>query len=600
MGISLETLALAKQLAGGGGGSGGGSGGGGGSALPEVTSEDNGKVLSVVDGEWAANSIDAAGAGYSVEIQNGKTVAMDMSMYSTEDTESFWYGVYQWYSDSYIPFEDADSIIVTMDNGSPIEIPKNIELSEYNYAFIFGEMDEDGHPIFTNYPIYVYVYDDGSLGYILSQTDIDHIVITGRKRTVVPTEDFKLAAAASVNPGYESKNRGTVFGAYFYASESQKDGWDGIYEHSNSSFDPSGFYIQEGYPLYVTIDDEDECAVYAQYNYETDNGYIYGEMTDSGVPDFTNYPFCIVYDWSEGLTIYTQTSGYWISVDAECDEYVEVSSEFYNAVKSCGGVTMLTDGSTYGSVRGINAQYEGQNYTMGRSAFAVGDQTMASGENSFAEGNRTHAGGRASHAEGNGSLASGENSHAEGLNTEANGSNSHAEGLGAIASGYASHAEGRNTTASDDSAHAEGYYTTASGENSHAEGSYTIASGDGSHAEGISTIAKGSHQHVFGKYNIEDPDITVYTGGTYVEIVGNGNYIQRSNARTLDWNGNEVLSGKLTVGADPTNPMDVATKKYVDQNGGGMPASANAGDFLVYNGTAWVAQAVPSANGVSF
>jgi hypothetical protein len=46
--------------------------------------------------------------------------------------------------------------------------------------------------------------------------------------------------------------------------------------------------------------------------------------------------------------------------------------------------------------------------------------------------------------------------------------------------------------------------------------------------------------------------------------VGNGADGARSNARTLDWNGNEVLAGKLTVGAGPVNKMDVVTKQYVD------------------------------------
>jgi hypothetical protein len=52
-----------------------------------------------------------------------------------------------------------------------------------------------------------------------------------------------------------------------------------------------------------------------------------------------------------------------------------------------------------------------------------------------------------------------------------------------------------------------------------------------------------------------------------VEIVGKGTSSSaRSNARTLDWNGNEVLAGKLTVGTAPTANMDVATKKYVDNS----------------------------------
>jgi hypothetical protein len=40
----------------------------------------------------------------------------------------------------------------------------------------------------------------------------------------------------------------------------------------------------------------------------------------------------------------------------------------------------------------------------------------------------------------------------------------------------------------------------------------------------------------------------------------------RSNARTLDWQGNEVLAGKLTMGAAPTADMDAATKQYVDNS----------------------------------
>ena len=51
----------------------------------------------------------------------------------------------------------------------------------------------------------------------------------------------------------------------------------------------------------------------------------------------------------------------------------------------------------------------------------------------------------------------------------------------------------------------------------------------------------------------------------HIEVVGGGKtstYL--SNARTLDWFGNETLAGKLTVGAGPTDNMDVATKQYVD------------------------------------
>ena len=94
--------------------------------------------------------------------------------------------------------------------------------------------------------------------------------------------------------------------------------------------------------------------------------------------------------------------------------------------------------------------------------------------------------------------------------------------------------------------------------------------GDYATAEGYGTIANHRSQNVFGEYNIADDGLgTKEDRGTYIEIVGNGNKnddetISRSNARTLDWNGNEVLSGKLTVGAGPNAAKDVTTKEYVD------------------------------------
>ena len=176
------------------------------------------------------------------------------------------------------------------------------------------------------------------------------------------------------------------------------------------------------------------------------------------------------------------------------------------------------------------------------------ENNIASGNYSHAEGNETTASGDYSHAEGSGATASGMCSHAEGNSTTASGDYSHAEG-NSWASGYNSHAEGTYTKASGTSSHAEGATTAASGTSSHAEGAVTTASGDYSHAEGSGTIANHASQHVFGEYNIVDPSsANAGSRGTYVEIVGNGNANSKSNARTLDWSGNEVLQGSLTLG----------------------------------------------------
>jgi len=127
----------------------------------------------------------------------------------------------------------------------------------------------------------------------------------------------------------------------------------------------------------------------------------------------------------------------------------------------------------------------------------------------------------------------GANSVALGNNTTASGINSTALGAGTTASGFASHAEGNNNY--------------ATGDNSHAENASNTASGDYSHVQGHFNNSYRRSQHVFGEYNVADqPSGTTSTDrGTYVEIVGNGTSTFRSNARTLDWDGNEILAGTL-------------------------------------------------------
>lgn len=174
--------------------------------------------------------------------------------------------------------------------------------------------------------------------------------------------------------------------------------------------------------------------------------------------------------------------------------------------------------------------------------------------------------------------------------------------------GTNSHAEGFNTTASQSYSHAEGCATTASGLHSHAEGNGTTASGDNSHAEGLSTIASGEESHVQGKYNIED------TSNKYADIIGNGTIIKRSNAATVDWEGNAWFAGDVYTGSTSgTNKDDgskkLATEEYVNSSiaAGGTDislglTSAAVGQIIKVkavdeNGkpTAWEAVDIPSA-----
>ena len=190
---------------------------------------------------------------------------------------------------------------------------------------------------------------------------------------------------------------------------------------------------------------------------------------------------------------------------------------------------------------------------VGDYSHAEGSDTTASGMYSHAEGKNTTASKDCSHAEGSDTTASGMYSHAEGKNTTASGLYSHAEGVLTTApfecshaegrsttAGLYSHAEGVSTTASGIYSHAEGNNTTASHDCCHAEGSDTTASGWYSHAEGYYTKASGRYSHVQGKYNIDD------LNEKYAHIVGNGTSdTARSNAHTLDWEGNAWYAGTV-------------------------------------------------------
>ena len=159
----------------------------------------------------------------------------------------------------------------------------------------------------------------------------------------------------------------------------------------------------------------------------------------------------------------------------------------------------------------------------------------------------------------------GTGSFAFGDDVEASGDYSHAEGSGSISTAEAAHAEGSNGMAAGDSSHVEGLFCGTCSE--------------ASHAEGTNTLATRKSQHVFGENNVweytegyqytpmDDPAIN--EKGEFIEIVGNGDFYEGeySNARTLDWDGNERLAGDLYVHAeeDGTGGDKVATEDDLEE-----------------------------------
>jgi len=287
----------------------------------------------------------------------------------------------------------------------------------------------------------------------------------------------------------------------------------------------------------------------------------------TGEANATIYDFVYENAFQKTSYLLSHISPYAYISNRETIKIIQIRVESYDKeTETCSGKIQLS--STLDAENSLNNEKlyikDLAKLASGIYSHAEGYCTVASGRYSHAENRSTSAFGDYSHAEGESTIASDKYTHAEGMTTIASQDGAHAEGMNTIASGYASHAEGEDNTASGASAHAEGYGTTASADNAHAEGFNTIASSAYAHAEGNYTIAQRQSQHVFGEYNIPDNNGTQYTKGNYIEIVGNGTSSSRSNARTLDWSGNETLAGKLTVGSAPTNAMDVTTKQYVD------------------------------------
>ena len=213
------------------------------------------------------------------------------------------------------------------------------------------------------------------------------------------------------------------------------------------------------------------------------------------------------------------------------------------------------------------------NTVSGGAGIALGGEHTVTANYAVAEGYGNHSTAYNTHAEGYQTNATKNSAHSEGNSTTASGNSSHAEGYNTTASAQSAHAEGYSSEATGSATHAEGYGTHATATGAHAEGKQTTASGNYSHAGGVGTTANSLSQTVFGEYNAVDSGYTASNvRGTYVEIVGNGSDAQNlSNARTLDWNGNEWLAGKVSVGSSSTPPTinannELTTKKYVDDS----------------------------------
>ena len=118
---------------------------------------------------------------------------------------------------------------------------------------------------------------------------------------------------------------------------------------------------------------------------------------------------------------------------------------------------------------------------------------------------------------------------------------------------------GVNSTAGGKQSLSFGLSTQALGNSSQAFGQATIANTVFSTTFGNNTISTGRASMVIGQYNIEDTsDTTEYSmygsnARKYLFTIGNGTADNaRSNALTVDWNGNTTIAGSLTLNGTTT------------------------------------------------
>lgn len=306
----------------------------------------------------------------------------------------------------------------------------------------------------------------------------------------------------------------------------------------------------------------------------SENSHAEGYKNIAGTKCFT------ITDWNETNKSYTLDSVEGLTDgDRLSMEWIESYSD-YGAIVSIDSITntITVDNFIIGSSSDESVEkklFVHNKPWLGTHSYGYGTHTEGADNIalltcSHAEGRGNKSLGFYAHTEGRNNVAS-YTSHAEGKNNFAIGDISHAEGRYTKALGYHSHAEGNGdeqnyVMAVGNASHAEGKCTRAIGDYSHAEGAYTIASETQTHAEGYGTKASSSNQHVQGKFNIEDKN------NKYAHIVGNGekeddvdgegNLIKqnRSNAHTIDWNGNGWFAGALTMNGNKT----VASTEYVD------------------------------------
>lgn len=403
----------------------------------------------------------------------------------------------------------------------------------------------------------------GDYSTLLNKPSINSITLNGNKTA----SDLGLATTSDIYDKMPIVTFGTPTVLVDTTTVSfSKDGdneWYVSVENPLGGFTKSNFTYDTLYKIeWDGVEYEEYYAVAEIVNAAGTGYYDWGLIGNASIIGFNNRyqtsaPFLVEYDYyrnSAEVQIFTSSTSATHTIKITSVPFTKVLKSPVLWGETIWGANPLVRASNNG--KGVEIGLD--NTASGEGAFATGFLNTANGSVSYTEGVGNTASGNTSHAEGWWNTVSGVSSHVEGYRNTVTGNYSHAEGNGNTVSGTASHVEGYGNTVSGSYSHVEGIYNTATYQ-SHTEGAHSETSGLYSHAEGGHSVANHKFQHVFGQYNIADPSSAAANAlGTYVEIVGNGTADDaRSNARTLDWNGNETLAGSLTLGVGTSDEVTI-------------------------------------------
>lgn len=267
-----------------------------------------------------------------------------------------------------------------------------------------------------------------------------------------------------------------------------------------------------------------------------------------------------------------------------------------------------------------------ERYPIGNYSFAAGESTIAEGKWSNATGQGTWALGKYSYAGGRSSEATATGACAIGESVIADGKWSNAFGTGTRTYGINSHAEGKGTEAYNQSTHVQGSYNISNpvynvyvsdeGNASTLDtteilysDSYVIDQEGRSIILAEPTTSCALNAIPANKYYIIAGEVGNYIyyaltdgatkwqefsygkdggKGEYLHIVGNGeSYSTRSNAHTLDWDGNAWYAGDIYVGSTSGTNRDSGSKKLATEEYADNVSNAVKNDLLNGAGDAY-------------